>query len=441
MVLRAYGYKDIIAYEQWAAHGGWIYLWILYGSPLRFSEEFYTCNPPVPYTWIHGGSTGNYYFKFATGDINADGYDDIVCGHFSTSVTSRTFDIFIIYGSPDLSNITELDFRSPPSNIKVSRIYSTNMSNYMFLNGDIAVGDLNGDRYDDVVVSEMGNNYNFSGKLYIIYGSKNGIPDVHIENPPSNCTIIYGSDPEDYMFGSSEVMDVNGDGKNDLVFVLPWDGFNDDRKYAGRTLILYNTYQGFPEVIDPENPPQNSTIIYGKEEGNGISGIYIEKINADNYNDLIIKCNSVKGGIIILYGGINGFPKVIDLLYPPENLTRIYSSGEYDYSLGLSVSYGYANNDKEKDLLISGVYFYDYETIYGHIWVLYGPLQNLPSEVDISSPPEGLEIVSYMGGYNRDYFGWDAKLSDINNDGIDEMIFSTYENSTIFVFYWSLFKF
>lgn len=94
--------------------GGWIDLWILYGSPLRFSEEFYICNPPVPYTWIHGGSTSNYYFKFATGDINADGYDDIVCGHFSTSVTSRTFGIFIIYGSPDLSEITELNFRSPP---------------------------------------------------------------------------------------------------------------------------------------------------------------------------------------------------------------------------------------------------------------------------------------------------------------------------------------
>lgn len=448
------GYKDVIVAVDLSCITTWYGLWILYGLPSRYEEEFDICNYQGAYTMIYGGSTGGFLMGFAVGDINGDGFDDIATGPFFPSDTA---DVFIIYGSPNLPE--EINIMNPDPQVRTSRIYKSNKGLILGFGEHISIGDLNCDGYDDLILGENPEDYwGIKAKVYIFYGSPAGIQsEIYLPNPPSNTKIIYGAQPDDYI-GIPRIWDVNGDGKKDLVWRFRWDGFSNDREEAGMIYIIYNNPSGFPDEIDLQNlPSSNSTTIYGAKEYDVIGDIIlVEDINGDGFFDLLLSSYSGvwssypsdhKGEVYIIYGSSNGFPYKIDLLYLTEdiNITNIKFTDENVF-IGYSISYGKFSPEKGNDLLISGN-FYDGGLFgRGRIWILRGPMDALPRELDLSSLPEGFKLSVYssnlddtIDGDNWDNFGEVANFGDINNDGLDEMIFVA--GIDIIIFYWSLYKF
>lgn len=106
-----------------------------------------------------GDNTGR---SMATGDINGDGYDDLVIGsHFSAETAAGK--VYLIYGqSSQLASTT----------LSSSNIIFAGASTGDRAGTAVAIGDINADGYDDIVMgaSKDDGSATNAGAIYIAYG-------------------------------------------------------------------------------------------------------------------------------------------------------------------------------------------------------------------------------------------------------------------------------
>lgn len=159
------------------------------------------------------------------GDINGDGYDDVVLGAPKSSpnpdgLGTRTYAgaVYVIYGGSSLSSTINLATTSADIEIYGSNLGGTTQA------GDVAwVGDVNGDSYDDIFFGyyhadePTWSNPGHSGIIWGVLGSA---------SPNSTYDTFYGE--EDFQtYGSTtntygvgyrgDIGDVNNDGYEDLI--------------------------------------------------------------------------------------------------------------------------------------------------------------------------------------------------------------------------------
>ncbi|HND32965.1 MAG TPA: FG-GAP-like repeat-containing protein, partial [Myxococcota bacterium] len=128
---------------------------------------------------VHGG-----------GDINGDGYDDVLVG--DPGYSSNTGRVLVYYGSSSGISTSNYATLSAPT------------TGTGFGATVLVAGDLNGDGYDDVAVSD---DYNYSA-LYVFHGSSSGLVSTPVN------TLNIGNANFGYSLSSG---DVNNDGYRDLV--------------------------------------------------------------------------------------------------------------------------------------------------------------------------------------------------------------------------------
>jgi hypothetical protein len=146
----------------------------------------------------------------ATGDIDGDGYDDLVVGapyeDFQTTVDAGA--VYVYRGSPHGLVGDRFLVASDAGQTPVASD---------LLGGAIALGDLNGDGYDDVVVGAQGFGSG-NGAVFVWYGSADGLvtPGIAYELFDVGCGPFSG------LFGFAlAIGDLNGDGYADLAASAP----------------------------------------------------------------------------------------------------------------------------------------------------------------------------------------------------------------------------
>ncbi len=323
----------------------------------------------------------------SAGDINGDGFDDVIIGAPRYQpLLDETGAAFIYYGSAD-------GIIDTPATVLLS---SDNVSSFGYVVS--SAGDVNGDGYSDVMVSALYNDtiIPFWDVVYIFHGSASGI----IETP---ATTLLCDDYETY-YGSaiSDAGDLNGDGFDDVVIGEPeryWYGlFN----YDGRAYVHY----GSPDGISAEPSVILEIASPGAEFGNALSGA--GDVNSDGYDDLVVGAflydtPSVNaGGIFIYYGsstGVSATPNVI-------------CSGESPGShFGEAVSdAGDVNDDGFDDIVVGAS---AYNSWMGASYVYYGSAAG----IIVGTPTRILlnNINSHMGESV-------SGAGDVNGDGYDDII-------------------
>ncbi|MEE9429567.1 MAG: integrin alpha, partial [Melioribacteraceae bacterium] len=161
------GYSDVIvgAYQHNTSTGK---SYVFFGGS-SMSGNIATSSADVTIT---GETTHNRfgYSVSSTGDVNGDGYSDVIVGAYQhNNFTGKSY---VFFGGSSMSgNIAA-------ASADVTMTGETTSGDHFGISVSSA-GDVNGDGYSDVIVGAYGNN-SYTGKSYIYFGGStmNSTPDV-----------------------------------------------------------------------------------------------------------------------------------------------------------------------------------------------------------------------------------------------------------------------
>jgi hypothetical protein len=255
------GYADVIVGAPWYsgenALSGAVY--VFYGSETGLSAE-----PD----WIFVGEQANAqvgYAVSAAGDINGDGYADILVGApYATSDQPKSGAVLVFYGSVN-------GLPSAPDQILLGH-----QEGGLFGGSVSSAGDVNGDGYADIIVGapRYTRDYTWEGAAFSFLGSINGlIPQVHWSTYGGQAYARYGT-------SVSSLSDINDRGFSAALVGAYF--YTDDQReegrsylYRGSTFGLSQTPIWFADGEKAETGFGNSVSSAGDVDGSGCDSILV----------------------------------------------------------------------------------------------------------------------------------------------------------------------
>ncbi len=307
------------------------------------------------------------YCVSGTGDINGDNFDDVIISSFPPLL--GTGKAYVYYGGSVMNNIADL-------------ILNTNTTFDGFGAAVSGIGDINADGFKDFAVSAIYNSS--SGKIFIYYGSAN--PDTTADQ------FVLG---ESGNFGTSvsEAGDVNDDGYADFIAGAPYYNSSRGRVY----LYKYN--------LTGSDVPDMRLLGEANDNYFGYSVSDAGDVNGDGYPDFIVgayRYSSFKGRAYIYFGG-PAFDNVADVTLQGEAVTNYFG---HDVS-----GAGDVNGDGYDDVLVGA---FQYNGTKGRAYIYYG-----------GSVMDNIADVTFTGEFAGESFGYSvSKAGDVNGDGFSDVIIS-----------------
>ena len=226
------------------------------------------------------GATGFAYNLGSIGDVNGDGFGDVVVGGYDTP--SRTGRALVFLGSATGITTTAATLSFGSGAEDSSSVFAV-----------ASAGDVNGDGFTDVIVGGDSRQID-RGRAWLYLGSARGVRDVP-------ATVLTGrGDPED-LFGNAVagVNDVNGDGFADVVV-----GARRYRNYTGEAYVYLGSASGLGTAPAPTLPsPGGADATFGSSVAGG------GDVNGDGFADVTVGAitdSSSVGRAYLFPGGASG---------------------------------------------------------------------------------------------------------------------------------------
>ena len=379
----------------------------------------------------------------SAGDINNDGYGDIIVG--SPDVNGRgssrdSAQAYLIFGQPDAYD---------PS-VNLATFNSTHGTKITGIDGShkwsgisvASAGDFNGDGIDDIIIgSDYGNSG--AGKSYLLFGKNSQAGesfgsdmDLSALNLPDGFAMTGLSAGDRYGRSVSSAGDINGDGYADIIIGAPQvDPNNGGITNAGESYVIYGKSM---QAIQQDSPNHIYSVIIGlgHHDNTGHSVSTAGDFNGDGFADVIIGAPDADfdqkrdiGKCYLLFGGADGFGARPDLAsLTGSNGLLILGINSTDYS-GYSVSSaGDINGDGLGDVII-GAYGADGKR--GSGYVVFGKTDQAREQDDGSlnlSELNGRNGFVIRGIDASDQSGWSVSgAGDLNNDSFDDILVGARE--------------
>ncbi|MEH2071087.1 MAG: Ig-like domain-containing protein [Nostoc sp.] len=349
------------------------------------------------------------YSTSSAGDINGDGFDDLIIGASDASISGETYVVFgKSSGFTSSLNLSSLDG---------SNGFAINASRNIVSSG----GDINGDGIDDLIIGipyAYSNGKSSAGQTYVVFGgtSSFGASFELSSLNGSNGFVINGIDERDFSGSSvSSAGDINGDGINDLIIGAP-DGDPNSQEDAGETYVVFGSSSGFGASFELSSlNGSNGFVINGINERDFSGGSVSSggDINGDGFDDLIIGAAAADpngkynaGTSYVVFGSSSGFGASFNLSsLDGSNGFVINGINERDFSGGSVSSGGDFNGDGFDDLIIDGN---------GKNYVVFGSSSGFGASLNLSS----------LDGNNGSVINASnvSNAGDFNGDGFDDLI-------------------
>ena len=395
---------------------------------------------------IDAGDRSGYSVSSA-GDVNGDGYDDLVIGaNMADPNGHNSGETYVVYGgasAPGTNGVLDLSDLDGTNGFILNGIDRNDYSGRSVS----SAGDVNGDGYDDLIIAARDANPNGtdSGETYVVYGGASAPGtggDLDLSDlDGTNGFILNGIDANDQSGQSvSSAGDVNGDGYDDLIIGAFGADPNGDSG-AGETYVVYGGASALGEdgVLDLSDLDGTDGFILSGIDPRDESGRSVSSagdVNGDGYDDLIIGAYEADpnrdrnaGETYVVYGGASapgtggGFN-----LSTLDGTDGFILNGidAFDYS-GISVSSaGDVNGDGYDDLIIGAhlLAAANGNRPRGEAYVVYGGASapGTGGVLDLSAL-DGTNGFILTGIDADDRAGWSvSSAGDVNGDGYDDLI-------------------
>lgn len=286
-------------------------------------------SPATAHAAIIGNTPGSEFGTSVSGagDINNDGYDDIIVGapqHASSGLFVSGVAYVFLGGPAGITANSPADADHVLESLQIQAWFGYDVA---------GAGDVNGDGFDDIIVGAPRYGQPFSppipnqgsgeqGAAFVFLGSAAGIVGT---SPATAHAVIFpvspGSPSQTRAFFGTAVDsagDINADGYADVIIGAP--GWNQDRPLTTGTVDppaegAAFVFLGGPAGINGRNPTGAATRIEGNKllanMGAAVAGI--GDVNADGFDDVLV--------------GAPGYPAGDPLLARREGAAFLYYGG------------------------------------------------------------------------------------------------------------------
>jgi hypothetical protein len=333
----------------------------------------------------------------AAGDVNGDGFVDLVVGaprHYDD--VAGEGQAFVYHGG--VSGLSTRPARTLDN--------PGDQANAQFGAAVAGAGDVSGDGFADVIVGAplYDNGAPDEGNAFVYYGSATGVPtapSVSLDDPGNEGGATFGA-------GVASAGDVNADGFGDVIVGAPVQSAGTEEE--GNAFVYLGSSRGLgaEPALTLDNPE-------GRTDGQfGTSVAAAGDTNGDGYGDVVVGApgNGAdhRGGAYVYRGSSTGLPATPSATLSDPDGTMI------ETGFGFAVAHaGDVNTDGFADIVV-GAPFQDAGSLNeGNAFVYRGS-----NSGTVTTPYWNLDC---PGGEVEARFGWSvAPAGDVNGDGYSDLV-------------------
>jgi hypothetical protein len=391
------GYADVVVGARYYDNGhpneggAWVY----HGTPAGLSSSA---------SWsAEGGATYAYFGQAVStaGDVNGDGYSDLIVGASGASNGETGEGVAYVYHGSAAGLSTSADWMAEGDQVYAEFGYAASTA-----------GDVNGDGYADVIVGAhmVSNGHAFEGKAFVYHGSSAGLSTDY------DWTVESDQGYAEFGAAVSTAGDVNGDGYADVIVgAYMYDGGEEDE---GQVVVYHGSPGGLSAAPDWAAEGDLEHVWFGSAVSTA------GDVNGDGYSDVIVGAQSYDGGetnegrATVYHGSPTGLNALADWVFEGEQ-----AHAWCGYSVSTA---GDVNGDGYADVVV-GVPNYDGDQLNeGQALVFHGSAAGLAGTPDWAVESDHLNFtlghaVSTAGDVNGDgYADVVVGLPGYDNGEVDE---------------------
>jgi hypothetical protein len=231
--------------------------------------------------WGEDKEDGSGYAVAGAGDVNGDGYDDILIGAPGDEEggAQSSGQVYLIFGKPS--------GWAMDTDLSTANASFLDKNQYDGFGSDVAgVGDVNGDGYDDILMSAPGDDDAASGAgaTFLFFGKASGWA-MHTKVFDADASFLGEKAADESGHFIAGAGDVNDDGYDDFMISAPENDDGADR--AGQTYLFFGKASGW--AMNTSLSDANASFL--GEEKNDCSGWDVAgagDVNKDGYDDILI---------------------------------------------------------------------------------------------------------------------------------------------------------
>lgn len=321
------------------------------------------------------------------GDMNGDGFDDLLVASFATGDNAGPGSVHVLFGGEG-KDVYELLGDDPQGSASgSSRSTLSGQAGFMPENGSLLIlgvadgdrtgaglapaGDVDGDGFDDVLIGAPfadGSAGADTGAVWLVYGGDDLPPTLSLANPAEGRTTLFeGLFADDRLgLGLAGDLDLDGDGALDLAlgaYHASTDGRNGQTTFPtfkGSVYVVLGDGEAFGASYDLAQVDASGLTLHGASAGDlfGRSLANAGDVNGDGLDDLLISAhNADPGGVAnagaaYLVYGESGLSGHMDMADNHEGLTCFEGDHEWGQLGKALAAGGDVNGDGHGDLLL-----------------------------------------------------------------------------------------